>query len=127
MDVQENIIMEIKKICREVEFLPILGYYFMYHGRHLMYIPDRGEGLLRFCVPHLLKVEGFDKSKLAEVINATNREVKYVKVIVLDNGSVSLNYDHRMVKHEKVGEVVPHIIRVLDFASNYLIGKLRMM
>lgn len=125
MDIQGNIIMEIKKICKEVEFLPILGYHFMYRGHHLMYIPDNGEGFLRFCVPHLLKAEGYDKSKLTKAINETNKEVKYVKAIVLDNGSVSLNYDHKMAKQEKVHEIVPHIIRALDFASDYLMNKLK--
>ncbi|MDN0081078.1 hypothetical protein QVO32_16985 [Bacteroides gallinaceum] len=125
MDTQKNIIMEIKKICKEVEHLPILGYHFMYHGHHLMYIPDKGEGLLRFCVPHLLKAKGYDKSKLVKVINETNREVKYVKVIVLDNGSVSLNYDHKMTEQENVHEIVPHIVRTLDFASDYLTDKLK--
>lgn len=125
MDIQGYIIMEIKKICKDVEFLPILGYHFMYHGHHLMYIPDKGEDLLRFCVPHLLKAGGYDKSKLVKAINETNREVKYVKVIVLDNGNVSLNYDHKMAKQEKVHEIVPHIIRALDFASDYLMNKLK--
>ena len=125
MDTQKNIIMEIKKICKEVEHLPILGYHFMYHGHHLMYIPDKGEGLLRVCVPHLLKAKGYDKSKLVKVINETNREVKYVKDIVLDNGSVSLNYDHKMTEQEKVHEIVPHIVRTLDFASDYLTDKLK--
>ena len=125
MDTQKNIIMEIKKICKEVEHLQILGYHLMYHGHHLMYIPDKGEGLLRLCVPHLLKAKGYDKSKLVKVINETNREVKYVKVIVLDNGSVSLNYDHKMTEQEKVHEIVPHIVRTLDFASDYLTDKLK--
>lgn len=125
MDIRGNIIMEIKKICKKVEYLPILGYHFMYHDHHLMYIPDNKEGLLRFCVPHLLKAEGYDKSKLAKAINETNKEVKYVKVIILDNGSISLNYDHKMAKQERVHEIVPHIIRTLDFASDYLMNKLK--
>lgn len=125
MDIRGNVIMEIKKICKEVEFLPILGYHFMHHGHHLMYIPDSREGVLRFCVPHLLKAEDYDKSKLVNAVNETNKEVKYVKVIILDNGSVSLNYDHKMAKQEKVHEIVPHIIRALDFASDYLTNKLK--
>ena len=50
--------------------------------------------------------------------------VKYVKVVKLNNGSISLNYDHKITTDETVDIIVPHIINTLDFAATYLQNKL---
>ena len=80
--------------------------------------------MLRFCIPHLVKESEYDELRLSEAINATNRNVKFIKAVKLDCGSVSLDYDHKTTPDETAATIVPHIINALDFASTYLLNKL---
>ena len=121
---QEEIVNEIRKKCGIVEMLPSMGWHFIYNKRHYFYMTGKNEGMIRFCVPHLVKADEYDTEQLSEAINETNCNVKFIKVMVLEGGSVSLNYDHQVTGSERVNEIVPHIIKALDFASEYLINKL---
>ena len=80
---------------------------------------------LRFCVPHLVKANEYNADLLTDAINETNRNVKFIKAVKLDCGSVSLDYDHKTASDESADTIVPHIINALDFASNYLLNKLK--
>ena len=81
--------------------------------------------MIRFCVPHLVKANEYNADLLSDAINETNRNVKFIKAVKLDCGSVSLDYDHKTVSDESADTIVPHIINALDFASNYLLNKLK--
>ena len=121
---QEEIVNEIRKKCGCVELMPSMGWYFSYNGRHFFYLTGKDDGMMRFCVPHLVKAEDYDMTLLAESINDTNRNVKFIKAVKLECGSVSLNYDHKMIENESARNIVPHIINALDFASAYLLSRL---
>lgn len=121
---KEEIVNEIKKKCGKVEMLPVIGWHFIYNTRHFFYINSNDDGIVRFCIPHLVKTDEYDMEQLLDAINDTNRSVKFIKVVKLDCGSVSLEYDHKMISDEKVEFIVPHIIDVLDFASIYLLDRL---
>jgi len=125
MDRQTEIVDEIKKECGNVDKLPLIGWHFMYNDRHYLYMGARSGNELRFCIPHLMKSKDCDCERLTEAINETNRTVKYIKAMVLESGSVSLDYDHKLTDSESASEIVPHIIKSLDFASNYLINKIK--
>jgi len=43
---------------------------------------------------------------------------------LLDNGSLTLTYDHKVMKGEKPKDFVAHIINALSFASNYIVEKI---
>ena len=122
---QEEIVNEIRKKCGHVEMLPSMGGHFIYHDRHFFYMTGRSDGMIRFCVPHLVKANEYDTELLSDAINETNRNVKFIKAVKLDCGSVSLDYDHKTVSDESADTIVPHIINALDFASNYLLNKLK--
>lgn len=122
---QEEIVNEIRKKCGHVEMLPSMGWHFIYHKRHFFYMTGRNEGTIRFCIPHLVKANGYDAERLAEAINETNRNVKFIKAVKLDCGSVSLDYDHKTASDESAETIVPHIIDALCFASAYLLDKLK--
>ena len=92
---QEEIVNEIRKKCGHVEMLPQVGWHFIYHDRHFFYMAGTSEGMIRFCVPHLVKANEYNAGLLSEAINETNRSVKYIKAVKLDSGSVSLDYDHK--------------------------------
>lgn len=124
-DVEIEITKQIRQICGDMELLKNGWYIFIYHGEHYIYMPDSKETLIRFSIPHLTLVDNGGEDKIAAVINETNREVKFIKVMLLDNGSVSLSYDHKMTEGEQIDEIVPHIIKALDFASDYFIKKLK--
>lgn len=124
MDRQKEIVNEIKRECGDVERLPQMGWHFMYNGLHYFYMKAGNNEELRFCIPHLMKSCDYDNEALVEAINETNRNVKYIKAMVLESGSVSLDYDHKLTDSESIDQIVPHIIKSLDFASNYLIKKL---
>lgn len=124
MDRQTEIVTEIRRKCGEVERLPQFGWHFMYSGRHYIYMSTHNDNELRFCVPFLAKSEDYDNDVLTEAINETNREVKFIKAMVLESGCVSLDYDHKLTDGENIEEIVPHIIMSLDFASSFLTTKL---
>ncbi len=104
-----------------------MGWHFIYNERHFFYMVGKNEGMIRFCVPHLVKADGYDAVQLSEAINDTNRNVKFIKVVKLDRGSVSLDYDHKTTPDENAETIVPHIINTLDFASTYLLNKLNIV
>ena len=122
---QEEIVNEIRKKCGHVEMLPSMGWHFIYHDRHFFYMTGRSEGMIRFCVPHLVKANEYNADFLSDAINETNRNVKFIKAVKLDCGSVSLDYDHKTTSDESAKTIVPHIINALDFASTYLLNKLK--
>lgn len=117
---------EIRRMCGNARRLTPMGWHFVYGGRHFCDLAgDKDEATIRFCVPHLVGASACDAGRLAEAVNDTNRHVKYVKVVRLDCGSVALDYDHQAENGESARTLVPHIIRALDFASAYLLRKLR--
>lgn len=122
---QEEIVNEIIKKCGNAEIIPSMGWHFMYNERNLFYITGKDDGIIRFCIPHLVKADEYESAQLSEAINDTNRSVKFIKAVKLDCGSVSLDYDHKVVSDEAAETIVPHIINTLDFASIYLLNKLK--
>lgn len=122
---KEEIINEIKKKCGKVEHLPSVGWYFIYNKQHFLYMNGKDDGIIRFCIPHLVKADEYDPEQLSAAINETNRNVKFIKAVKLDCGSVSLDYDHKMTSEESAEIIIPHIINALNFASTYLLDKLK--
>ena len=121
---QEEIVNEIIKKCGNAEIIPSMGWHFMYNERNLFYITGKDDGIIRFCIPHLVKADEYESAQLSEAINDTNRSVKFIKVIRLDCGSVSLNYDYKTSSDETAEAIVSHIITALYFASAYLLNRL---
>lgn len=124
---QSEIVNQIRIFCDHVELLPIKAdsCHFVYNDRHYIYVSSRDKTLLRFCIPHLIGMTGFDKDRIVEVVNDTNKNIKYIKAVVLERGSISLNYDYRISCDEPDTNVVRHIIRSLDFAAGYLLNRLK--
>lgn len=123
---QEEIVNEIRKKCGNVKTLPLIGWHFTYHGRYFVYLPGDNEDMIRFCIPYLANVNRSDARVVSEAINETNRNVKFIKAVKLDSGNISLDYDHKTASDESTEKIVPHIIDALDFASTYLLDKLKM-
>lgn len=121
---KKYIIGEIKKICGNVGVLPNGWCFFIYRHLEYVYIPSEDD-MIRISIPHVVNSKECKKDEVDAAVNETNREVKFIKAMVLNNGSISLNYDYRTGNEENVGEVVPHMIQTLFGAAEYMKGKLQ--
>lgn len=122
---KDPVIEEIKRQCGKVRVLNNGWCHFVYHHLHYLNIPDNANEMIRISIPHVVNSKEYKKEEVDAAVNETNREVKFIKVMVLDNGSISLNYDHRISNNENVSEIVEHIIKTLYIASEYLVLKLK--
>lgn len=118
---KEILITELKSLCGKVDRLAGNNWQFFYDGYHILYIPSEEDGLLRFCIPHITNVKDYDYPLLHEVINQVNREVKYVKIFIRKNKSVSLEYDYKTEQLKDYTALVSHIINTLVLAANHFI------
>ena len=121
---KDQVIEEIRRLCGKVGWMPGLGHYFLINDTFCLYMYCKGTESLRFAIPYLAKATEDNKSKMMDLVNQTNREVKYIKAALLDNGSLTLTYDHKVTKDEKPENYVAHIINALDFASTYIIERI---
>ena len=81
-----------------------------------------GNGWCQFIVANR---NHYSSKCITAAVNETNREVKYIKAVMLRNGSISLTYDHKINGEENLEELVSHIIDTLSAASGYLIKKIQ--
>ena len=104
---QEEIVNEIRQMCGQTILMPSLGWHFKYNGQVYFYVVGKDESMIRFCIPF---------------VNETNRNVKFIKALLSekDDAKVSLDYDHKITDIESAKDIVPHIIKSLDFAVRFL-------
>lgn len=122
---KDQVIAEIKRLCGKVMMLNNGWCYFVYRHLHFVNIPDDSNDMIRISIPHVANSADYTKEVMDKAINETNREVKYIKALVLKNRRISLNYDHRISREDKVGETVSHMVLTLFAASEYLKKKLQ--
>ena len=119
---QEEIVNEIRRMCGNAKFMPSLGWHFRYNGQVYFYVVGKDESMVRFCIPFVARLPLYDKELLKEAVNETNRNVKFIKALLSekDDAKVSLDYDHKITDLESAKDIVPHIIKSLDFAVGFL-------
>lgn len=119
---QEEIVNEIRRMCGNVKFIPSLGWHFKYKKQVYLYVVGKDETMIRFCIPFVVGLPLRNKEQLKEAVNDTNKNVKYTKALLSgkDEAKVSLDYDHKITDKEPTKNIVPHIIKTLDFAVAYL-------
>lgn len=122
---EDSVNEEIRRQCGKVRVLNNGWCHFVYHHLHYLNIPDDANRMLRISIPHVVNRKDYKKEVVDAAVNETNREMKFIKAMVLNNGSISLNYDHRISNDENVSEIVGHIINTLYIASEYLVLKLK--
>lgn len=98
---------------------------FVYRHLKFIYIPDENGSSVRMAIPHLTKIGDYKKEKLTRIINETNREVKYIKLMFLNNGSVSMKYDYKIIGGVTAAAIVKHMVETLYIASEYFMFKLQ--
>ena len=119
---QEEIVNEIRQMCGQTILMPSLGWHFKYNGQVYFYVVGKDESMIRFCIPFVAGLPLHDKELLKDAVNETNRNVKFIKALLSekDAAKVSLDYDHKITDLESAKDIVPHIIKTLDFAVRYL-------
>lgn len=124
---QEEIVNEIRRMCGNVKFIPSLGWHFKYKKQVYFYVVGKDETMIRFCIPFVVGLPLQNKEQLKEAVNDTNKNVKYTKALLSgkDEAKVSLDYDHKITDKESTINIVPHIIKTLDFAVVYLEERVR--
>ena len=124
---QEEIVNEIRRMCGNVKFIPSLGWHFKYKKQVYFYVVGKDETMIRFCIPFVVGLPLRNKEQLKEAVNDTNKNVKYTKALLSgkDEAKVSLDYDHKITDKESTKNIVPHIIKTLDFAVVYLEERVR--
>lgn len=124
---QEEIVNEIRRMCGQTILMPLLGWHFKYNGQVYFYVVGKDESMIRFCIPLVTGLSSQDKELLKDAVNDTNRNVKYIKVLLSEKkeSKVSLDYDHKITDKESAKDIVPHIIKALDFAARYLMEKIK--
>ena len=113
---------EIRRMCGQTILMPSLGWHFKYNGQVYFYVVGKDESMVRFCIPFVARLPLYDKELLKEAVNETNRNVKFIKALLSekDDAKVSLDYDHKITDLESAKDIVPHIIKSLDFAVGFL-------
>ena len=124
---QEEIVNEIRRMCGQTIPTPSLGWHFKYKEQVYIYVVGKDESMIRFCIPFVAGLLSNDKELLKEAVNETNRKVKFIKALLSekDDAKVSLDYDHKITDKESAKDIVPHIIKALDFAARYLMEKIK--
>ena len=119
---QEEFVNEIRRMCGQTIQMPSLGWHFKYNGQVYFYVVGKDESMIRFCIPFVAGLLSNDKELLKEAVNETNRNVKFIKALLSEKGDakVSLDYDHKITDLESAKDIVPHIIKSLDFAVRFL-------
>ena len=122
---QEEIVNEIRRMCGQTIPTPSLGWHFKYKEQVYIYVVGKDESMIRFCIPFVTGLLSNDKELLKEAVNETNRKVKFIKALLSekDDAKVSLDYDHKITDKESAKDIVPHIIKALDFAARYFMEK----
>ena len=124
---QEEIVNEIRRLCGQTILMPSLGWHFKYNGQVYFYVVGKDESMVRFCIPFVAGLYSQDKGVLNEAVNDANRNVKFIKALFSDRDEikVSLDYDHKITEKESAKDIVPHIIKTLDFAVGYFKERVR--
>lgn len=107
-------------MCGQTIPMPSLGWHFKY--KEYIYVVGKDESMIRFCIPFVAGLFSNDKELLKDAVNDTNRKVKFIKALLSekDDAKVSLYYGHKITDLESANDIVPHIIKSLDFAVRFL-------
>ena len=126
MKYQNKIVEQLKELATNVNYFPGIGWWhFGYGSYQMVYIPNKdSSNMIRICIPHFGDANQYNSEQLSIAINETNREVKYVKVVTLGNGSISINYDHKYNGENDSYSILLHMLKTLCFAAKYLKNKL---
>lgn len=120
------IIEDIKMLCGNVVRLPGETYHFKVNGLDCLYMKTGCNNYLRFVAPCVGLAPVPLQHEYMAMLNQVNKEIRYIKALLLDNGSIAVNYDCKLLDMKSHQEIVSHIIRTISFASTYITDIIRL-
>lgn len=115
---------EIESICGKVIEFPGLGCHFKINGIDCICLQTRPKDNLRFIVPCAAKIPMSNQQEYMILINQVNKELRYVKVFLLDTGCIAVNYDHKLFDNTNSNTIINHIIQAISYAVRYISDKI---
>lgn len=116
MTTEEIIIKEIKKIGSDVAYIPNTVCHFIYRRRNFIFIPSENSDYIRLCVPGVKPAE----HNTMQVINNANRKLRFVKIMLSEEGSTIINYDMRTSDNMIIKDTLLHMLKILSMAADYI-------
>ena len=127
MNMDDKVVRELIKLgAEDLQYLPNGWLSFAYNKWEMLYIPGKQQDTytnLRICIPEFRVGARNRLEILTESVNDLNKNLRYVKAVILDNGVICINYDHKCYSGENMHHIVEHMLKVLSFAAEYLCGK----
>lgn len=115
MNQKEIILEQLSAMGFEPIELGNVGYAFKYEELNYLYMPDgNDEQFLRIAIPQLHDVTVENRVAVLEAMHDTGVMLKYSKVCIMYEDAVWAIYEHRLSICEDLGEMLEHIIRVLE-------------
>ena len=128
MKAEDVVVRELVKLgAKSVQFMPNGWWSFVYNGWEMLYIPSRKGAVydnLRICIP-AFNASGRNRGDLLSgAINGLNRNIRFVKAVILDNDAICINYDHKCTGDDDLTGIVAHMLKVLSFSAEYMQSEL---
>ena len=109
---KELILKKLEEQGFSIMVLDEYGYAFKYEELTLIYIPDDDERFLRFGVPNIFDVTTGNRPFVLEVINDTNKTIKYGKTCLYGE-KVWVFYEYRLFGEDHIDDIIKHCFMVL--------------
>lgn len=109
---KEEVLEKLSVLGFDIEEVPNLGYIFKYEGLTLLYMPDDDEDFLRFAAPNVFEVTEENRPFVMEMINETNKTVKYSKVCAYVE-HVWVFYEYHLFDGTDLEDVIEHILLLI--------------
>ena len=124
MNMDDKVVRELIKLgAEDLQYLPNGWLSFAYNKWEMLYIPGKQQEVysnLRICIPEFRVGARNRMEILTESVNDLNKNLRYVKAVILDNGVICINYDHKCYSGENMHHIVEHMLKVLSFAAEYM-------
>lgn len=91
---------------------------------NLLYIQNDDDDIITFCSPALYEYNENDFSAVIAAINEMSVAYPFVRVIMMEECSLWLYYDHKLFGQEVTMEMLQHIISSLVSFGLYLLNKI---
>lgn len=125
---EDKVVKELKRLgTGMVQCLPNGWWSFTYNNWEMLYIPSMQKELyssLRICIPEFRAADVNRLKILSGAVNVLNKNMRFVKASLLDNGAICINYDHKCCSSDDIPIIVGHMLKVLSFAAEYLRGEM---
>lgn len=122
MEKTELILKELRALGLELEEVTDIGFHFICENSHFLFMPcENDENFLRFAIPGIFEVTEENRLFLLDIANKTNMDLKYVKAVIMDNETLWLFLEYRMVGEQSLDELLEFIIRMLLYCKQYVI------